>query len=146
MPCSFTALDKVRIEAGLLFYGYDMTEVNTPWEVGLGFTVNKSKGEFRGKAAVMTAKGSEKVNNFCLDIDHSDMVDGGETLLLNGAAVGVINSPCFSHRLGKSLALAHVQPELAIGTTLKVSGNDIATSATIVSSPIYDPEKARTHS
>lgn len=146
MPCSFTALDKVRIEAGLLFYGYDMTEVNTPWEVGLGFTVNKSKGDFRGKSAVMAAKGSEKVNNFCLDIDHSDMVEGGETLSLNGAEVGVINSPCFSHRLGKSLALAHVQPQLAIGTTLKVSGNDFATNATIVSSPIYDPEKARTHS
>ena len=44
MPCSFTALDKVRIEAGLLFYGYDMTEANTPWEVGLGFTVNTAKG------------------------------------------------------------------------------------------------------
>ena len=43
MPCSFTALDKVRIEAGLLFYGYDMTEANTPWEVGLGFAIAKAK-------------------------------------------------------------------------------------------------------
>ena len=52
MPCSFTALDKVRIEAGLLFYGYDMTTANTPWDVGLGFTVS-SKGDYRGKDAAM---------------------------------------------------------------------------------------------
>jgi len=34
MPCSFAALDKVRIEAGLLFYGYYMSEANTPGRSG----------------------------------------------------------------------------------------------------------------
>jgi len=146
MPCSFTALDKVRIEAGLLFYGYDMTEDNTPWEVGLGFTISKSKGDFRGKSAVLAAQGSKKINNVCLDIDHADMVEGGETLSLNGESVGVINSPCYSHRLGKSLALAHVQPGLTAGTVLSVTGDGLETTATIVASPIYDPEKSKTHS
>ena len=145
MPCSFTALDKVRIEAGLLFYGYDMTEDNTPWEVGLGFTVSRTKGDFRGKEALTAAKGSERVNNVCLEIDHPDMVDGGETLSLDGESVGVVNSPCYSHRLGKSLALAHVRPGVAAGTALIVSGDDIDTTATIVASPIYDPQKLRTH-
>lgn len=146
MPCSFTALDKVRIEAGLLFYGYDMTENNTPWEVGLGFTVNKSKGDFRGKSAVLAAKGTQKINNVCLDIDHPDMVEGGEALSLNGEDVGVINSPCYSHRMGKSLALAHVQAGLSVGTSLKVSGEGFSTTATIIANPVYDPQKSRTHS
>lgn len=145
MPCSFTALDKVRIEAGLLFYGYDMTDENTPWEVGLGFTVNMSKGDFRGKAALTAAKGNDKVNNVCLDIDHPDMVEGGETLTLDGQEVGVLNSPCYSHRMGKSLALAHINPGISAGTTLGVSGEGITTTATIVESPIYDPKKSRTH-
>lgn len=145
MPCSFTALDKVRIEAGLLFYGYDMTEENTPWEVGLGFTISRNKGDFRGKDAAMAAKGKEGTNNVCLDIDHSDMVAGGETLSLNGADVGIVNSPCFSHRMNKSLALAHIIPGISVGTVLKLSGGGIETTATIVQSPIYDPEKSRTH-
>lgn len=145
MPCSFTALDKVRIEAGLLFYGYDMTVDNTPWEVGLGFTVSRTKGDFRGKEALMAAKGREKVCNVCLDVDHPDMLAGGETLSLDGESVGVVNSPCFSHRLGKSLALAHVRPGIGAGTALAVSGDGIDTVATIVPSPIYDPEKLRTH-
>ncbi len=145
MPCSFTALDKVRIEAGLLFYGYDMTEENTPWEVGLGFTISRNKGDFRGKDAAMAAKGKEATNNVCLDIDHSDMVAGGETLSLNSADVGIVNSPCFSHRMNKSLALAHIKPGISVGTVLKLSGGGIETTATIVQSPIYDPEKSRTH-
>ncbi len=145
MPCSFTALDKVRIEAGLLFYGYDMTEENTPWELGLGFTVSKNKGDFRGKAAVQAAKGNETVNNVSLDINHPDMVIGGEALSLDGADVGIINSPCFSHRMNKSLALAHIKPGIAVGAVLRVSGDGIETTATVVQSPVYDPEKSRTH-
>ncbi len=145
MPCSFTALDKVRIEAGLLFYGYDMTEENTPWEVGLGFTISTSKGAFRGKEAVMAARGQEAVSNVCLEIDHSDMVAGGENLLLDGEQVGVINSPCYSHRLQKSLALAHIKSGIAVGTRLEVSGDGIATTAAVVQAPVYDPDKAKTH-
>ncbi len=145
MPCSFSALDKVRIEAGLLFYGYDMTEENTPWEVGLGFTVSTNKADYRGKAAVSAAKGAEKISNVCLEIDHTNMVVGGETLLWGGKTIGVINSPCYSHRMGKSLALAHVVPGLAVGTTLSVAGEGLNTKAKIANYPIYDPTKLRTH-
>lgn len=145
MPCSFTALDKVRIEAGLLFYGYDMTEANTPWEVGLGFTVSNNKGDFRGKTASMAAKGKEAINNVCLDIDHPDMVAGGETLSLNGAEIGTVNSPCFSHRMSKSLALAHVNAGTPVGTELQLRGDGLETTCRIVATPIYDPTKSRTH-
>ncbi len=146
VACSFTALDKVRIEAGLLFYGYDMTTEHTPYEVRLGFSVSKSKAGYRGCEALAAARGSEKINNVCLMIDHDDMVNGAEVLSLNGAPVGVVNSPCFSHRLNKSLALAHVSPEAANpGTKLAVAGGDISTTATVVAMPIYDPQKLRTH-
>ncbi len=146
MPCSFATLDKVRIEAALLFYGYDMTEDNSPWEVGLGFTISRNKGDFRGKDAAMAAKGSQTINNVCLDIDHSDMVSGGETLFLDDSEVGVVNSPCYSHRMNKSLALAHIKPGICAGSVLKVSGDCIETTAKVIESPIYDPLKSRTHS
>ncbi|MGV8989179.1 MAG: aminomethyltransferase family protein [Cypionkella sp.] len=145
MPCSFAALDKVRIEAGLLFYGYDMSENNTPWEVGLGFTVSKNKGEFRGKQAVLAAKGKEAITNVCLEVDRQDMLAGGEKLLHDGMKIGVVNSPCFSHRMNRSLALAHVRPGIAVGTVLTVSGDGLNASATVVQSPVYDPGKLRTH-
>ena len=146
MPCSFTALDKVRIEAGLLFYGYDMTIDHTPYEVGLGFTVSRSKTGYRGCEALAAARGNEKVDNVCLVIDHDEMVNGGEVLSLDGVPAGVVNSPCFSHRLNKSLALAHVSPDAAgPGTKLDVAGGGITTTAIVVAMPIHDPKKQRTH-
>ncbi|OED43546.1 hypothetical protein AB833_03520 [Chromatiales bacterium (ex Bugula neritina AB1)] len=146
MPCSFASLDKLRIEAGLLFYGYDMTTDHTPYEVGLGFTVTNGKSGYRGHEALAAAKGHEKIANVCLDIEHPEMVNGEENLILDGTRVGVVNSPCYSHRLGKSLALAHVQPAVSTpGTILQLAGADIQCAATVVAIPVYDPQKARTH-
>ena len=147
MPCSFTALDKVRIEAALLFYGYDMTDEHTPWEVGLGFTIAKNKGDFRGKEAVMASKGQERFLGVGICADHNDMLNGGEVLKLNGEDVGIVNSPGYSHRLGKSLALCHVAPNAAApGTKLDVVSEDIRCAATVEGIPFFDPQKSRTHS
>ena len=146
MPCSFTALDKVRIEAALLFYGYDMTDEHTPWEVGLGFTVAKNKGDYRGKEAVLASEGKERFLGVGIAADHGDMLNGGETLVLNGENVGTVNSPGWSHRLNKSLALCHVSPSAASpGTKLEVVSDDINCGATVEAIPFFDPNKSRTH-
>ncbi len=145
VPCSFTALDKLRIEAGLLFYGYDMTDDHTPWEVGLGFTVNEAKPDYRGKAALLAAKGRERVRNVGLLVAQDEALVGGETLLRDGERVGLVNSPCFSRRMARSLALGHVRPEVAEGTLLRVEGDGIATRAEVARLPFHDPAKARTH-
>jgi aminomethyltransferase len=145
MPCSFTALDKVRIEAGLLFYGYDMTTDHSPWEVGLGFTVNPQKDNFRGKNSVLQAKGNEKVRNIGLVVDHDDMINGAETLSIDGQEVGIVNSPCYSHRMQKSLALGHINANIPIGTKVNVTGDGIETTAIVTSLPFYDPQKLNTH-
>lgn len=146
VPCSFAALDKVRIEAGLLFYGYDMTNAHTPWEVGLGFTIGKDKPNFRGKNALEQSKGHEKLKIVCLEINHTDSLNGGEILKCNEVEVGVINSPCYSHRFKKSLALAHLNPKVTQGSILNLLVSGRETTATIVNSPIYDPKKLRPHS
>ncbi len=146
MPCSFTALDKVRIEAALLFYGYDMTAEHTPWEVGLGFTINANKGDFRGKDAVLASRGKERFRGAGISIDYDDAVTGGEILRLDGQDVGTINSPGYSHRLGKSLALVHLAPQACVpGTKLKVVSDEINTTAVVENIPFFDAGKLRTH-
>ena len=146
MPCSFTALDKVRIESALLFYGYDMNDEHTPWEVGLGFTIAGNKADFRGKQRALASKGKERFLGVGIVADHDDMLNGGETLKLNGEDVGTVNSPGFSHRLNQSLALCHVQPNAATpGTKLEVVSGDINCSATVSAIPFYDPQKLHTH-
>jgi len=66
--------------------------------------------------------------------------------MLNAEEVGVVNSPAYSHRMKKSLALVHVKPEAAVaGITLEVVGDGMSCAATVARIPFYDSEKTRTH-
>ncbi len=146
MPASFGALDKVRIEAALLFYGYDMTDEHTPWEVGLGWSVSRKKDDFRGRDAVFASEGQERFHNVGISIDHGEALAGEETLTLDGEGVGTVNSPGWSHRRQKSWALAHVAPPAAApGTALTVTGDGVSYDARVETIPFFDPEKSRTH-
>ncbi len=146
MPCSFASLDKVRIEAGLLFYGYDMSTDNTPWEAGLGFTISSNKADYRGMQAALASRGKERILPGGIVVEHNESLVGGEVLRLNGADVGVVNSPCYSHRLGKSLALVHLSSEAAKpGTRLDVVSDEFNGSAEVADVPFFDPNKSRTH-
>lgn len=145
LPCSFTCLDKIRVEAALLFYPYDMTKANTPWEVGLDWALSKD-GSYRGKQPVFASKGNEKVKLVGIVARHDDALTGEEKLCKGGEEIGTVNSPAFSHRMNKSLALCHVRPDLSqVGTELVVRGSDLETTATIERIPFYDPAKKRTH-
>ncbi len=146
MPCSFASLDKARIEAALLFFGYDMTAEHTPWEVGLGFTVHRDKGDFRGRQAALESEGRERFVAAGISSAGEEPWAGGEELKLDGNVVGTLNSPCWSHRLGRSLALVHLRPDTAVpGTLLEVSGDEFTGSAVVEAIPFFDPDKTRTH-
>lgn len=122
-----------------------MSQANTPWEVGLGFTINQNKTDFRGSAAVRAARGSEKVRNVGLDVAHTEAAPAGARLTLDGRVVGTVNSPCYSRRLGRSLALGHVDAGTPVGTVLTLETQDLQTTATVIAMPVHDPAKSRTH-
>lgn len=146
MACSFTCLDKIRIEAALLFYPYDMTEENTPWEMGLGWAISRKKPDFMGRDALFAAEGKEKVKFGGVSCDSTtDTLEAGARLLLDGADVGVINSPAYSHRMKRSLALVHLRPDVEVGTVLQLRGESQSLDVTVDPVPFYDPEKTRTH-
>ena len=57
-PLGLDALDMVRIEAGLVFAGYEFCDQTDPFEAGIGFTVPlKSKeDDFVGRDALVERK------------------------------------------------------------------------------------------
>ena len=122
------------------------SSAESPWEVGLGFTVSRDKGDFRGREAVFALEGQERFLMAGIAADHDDALVGGEKLLRKGEEVGVVNSPAWSHRMGKSLALVHLQPDAAApGTRLDVAGDSLECTAVVESIPFYDPDKTRVH-
>lgn len=71
-------------------------------------------------------EGQEKIKLVGLDVQHTESLAGGEQLIFSNEEVGQVKSPVWSHRLNKSLALAHIRPDLSkTGTKIEViNGND----------------------
>jgi aminomethyltransferase len=145
-PISFGGLEMVHIESGLMAYGAEATEQNTPWEVDMGWAVSRNKGDFRGKQALFELEGKEKVKLFGIVAEHDDVVEHGAELSINGQLVGHVTTPAYSRRLGKSLALVHLLPSAAVeGTSLELQGPTIGCSATATRIPFVDPARKRLH-
>src|SRR4029077_6469357 len=52
-PLGLDALDMIRIEAGLIFAGYEFDDQVDPFEAGIGFTVTEDKADdFVGRDAL----------------------------------------------------------------------------------------------
>jgi aminomethyltransferase len=145
LPCGLLSLDMVRVEYGLLFYGYDMDRSNNPFEMGLDSLVALDGPAYIGREALQAihAHGVEK-KLVGLEIDAPEAVGGGTVLDQDGREIGSITSPNYSPLLQKSIALAFVQTPLAtIGRRVTVDDGGTRHAATVARTPFYDPEKKR---
>lgn len=147
IPVSWTCLDIVRVESGLLFFPFDMPHGDTtPWEVRADWTVDLNKADFRGKAAVAASKGKERSFITGLEVASAEAVTPGARVLAGGKDVGVVTSTAFSQHLMKSLAMAQIAPShTALGTAVEINDGGKVSKATVVQTPFYDPLRLRTH-
>ncbi len=143
------ALDVVRVEAGLIFKGYEYEGTEDPLEAGIGFTAPKKKADYVGKAALERRRENPTRALVGLEIDASEPFAHGDEVREGGAPVGVVTSGSRSPLLDKNLALARVGiGHSALGVRLEVAraeGGETA-SATVVRFPFYDPDKTRPRS
>jgi len=142
----------VRIEAGLIFAGYDFSDETDPFEAGIGFTVPlKSKmADFIGREALIRRKEHPSRKLVGLDIEANVDVGHGDGVHLGRAQIGVITSSVRSPILGKNIALARVDiAHSEIGSDLeigKLDGQQKRLPAKIVPLSHYDPKKSRPQS
>ena len=151
-PMGLAGLDLVRIEAGLIFAGYDFSDQTDPFEAGIGFTVPlKSKNtDFVGREALRRRKEHPSRKFVGLEIEGRDPVAHGDCLRIGRAQVGEICSAMRSPRSGQMIALArvdlaHSEPgtEVEVG---RLDGRIKRIAAKIVPFPHYDPKKERPRS
>ena len=146
------ALDMVRIEAGLIFAGYDFSDQTDPFEAGIGFTVPlKSKeDDFIGRDALIRRKEHPMRKFVGLDVDSQVELSHGDCIHVGRAQVGEITSAMRSPLLGKNIALARVDvAHVEVGTPLevgKLDGHQERLPATVVPFAHYDPKKERPRS
>ena len=150
-PMGLQALDMLRIEAGLIFAGYEFTDETDPFEAGIGFAVAAKKEEdFIGKAALERRRANPQRALVGLELAGNEAVGHGDCVHVGRARIGVVTSGTRSPVLKKSIALArldiaHAAPgtEVEIG---KLDGQQKRLPAVVVPFPFYDPQKTRVRS
>ena len=108
----YYALDALRIEQGRRAWGAELGPDETPWEAGLAYAVRLNKrDDFIGRSALLASRGQplrKKLVTLVFD-DAQVYAWGGESISLDGAAVGEISSVGWSPLAGACVALGYVR-------------------------------------
>ncbi len=152
IPAGFAALDKLRIEAGLILFGNEFDGQQDPFEAGIGFAVPlKTKEEdFIGKDILKERKTNPQKKLVGLELIGKEPSGHGDCVHIGRSQVGIVTSGCLSTTLNKNIALCRIDSQYSEpGTKVevgKIDGHQKRISAQVVSFPHFDPKKTRVRS
>jgi len=151
-PLGLEALDMLRIEAGLVFAGYDFSDQTDPYEAGIGFTVplKTKEDDFVGREALVTRKANPQRTLVGLELAGNEPAAHGDGVYRGRSQVGVVTSATRSPLLRKNIALCRLSVQYTeLGSEVevgKLDGQQKRIPATVVRFPFYDPDKTRPRS
>jgi len=149
VPLGLEALDMLRVEAGLIFAGYEFSDQTDPYEAGIGFTVplKTKQDDFIGRDALIKRKANPQRVLVGLELNGDELAANGDCVNVGRNQVGEITSAVRSPILRKNLALCRMAVEYSeIGTEVevgKLDGKQKRLPAKVVPFPFYDPTKSR---
>jgi aminomethyltransferase len=120
------ALNSVRLECGIPWFGFDYDDKQIPHEAGLEHShINYEKGCYTGQEIVERVRSRGHVNRRLTELLFfaAEAPASGAKLLLGGNEIGNVTSSAFSPILGQPVGLGYLRREhSAIGTRMDVSG------------------------
>ena len=150
LPLGLEALDLLRIEAGLIFAGYEFDDQVDPFEAGIGFTVALDGEDFVGRDALLERSAHPQRRLVGLELDGNEVCGHGDDVYVDRRRVGVVTSGMRSPLLRTSIALCRMNVGYSeLGTRVevgKLDGLQKRIPAKVVRFPFYDPEKTRPRS
>jgi aminomethyltransferase len=148
-PYGLAAVESLRIEAGLIFIGYDYFQgLTSPFHMNLDRMIKLDGAGFHGKAALQAELEAGITHRMVtLVIQGEEAPDYDTPVLQHGRGVGRLTSPSAgrSPTVDRIIGMACVEAELAEpGTRVEVTLPDGRLAPAVVDRyPIYDPEKRR---
>jgi 4-methylaminobutanoate oxidase (formaldehyde-forming) len=147
------ALETLRMEKAYRDYGHDIDNLDTPLEVGLGFTVDPKKpADFIGKEAFLRQKEAgiieRRLVQFLLE-DPEPLLHGGEPIYRDGVRVGDIHTANYGHTLGGAVGLGPIKHDGGVTKEYIQNGNfeievvGIHYPARASLRPMYDPKNEK---
>lgn len=143
-----TAILVARTEAGMVMGGYEYDRTISPYECGLGWTVDLDKTQLQGRDALALAKVNASTRLVSLVIDAPAGGLDGARIVADGEEVGKVTMAVRSPALdGRTLALARLHKSYApVGTSVAVASDGDYFDATVHRTPAFDPERIRVKS
>jgi folate-binding protein YgfZ len=127
-PIGYEALNILRLEAGIPWFGYDFEETVIPHEAGLENShISYTKGCYTGQEIVERVRSRGHVNRRRVGVAFSgaDVPPPKTPLLAAGAEVGRVTRAGFSYSLGHPIGMAYVRRENnSPGSRLTWSGGE----------------------
>lgn len=148
-PCGLAARDTLRLEAALPLYGNDIDDTTTVLAAGLEFTIDWSKDDFVGKAALAAeqAAGGPARRRVGFEIVGPGIPRQHNLVFAAGREVGTVTSGSFAPTLQKGLGMAYVDRALtAEGTALEIDVRGRRLPAVVVALPFYRRPANKAHS
>jgi 4-methylaminobutanoate oxidase (formaldehyde-forming) len=143
----YKVLDSLRLEKGYRYYTADVTQLETPYEAGLGFCVDLDKGEFIGREALVRQKQEGLKRKLCslvLDGDEFTQIYGGEVIYHAGKIISRVRSGGYGYTLKKNILYAYLPVELAkSGTRLEVDLIEGSFPGEVTATVLFDPKGER---
>jgi aminomethyltransferase len=138
-PCGLGARDTLRLEAAMPLYGHELNEDLDPLQAGLGWAVKLDKSEFIGREALRKRRDDTSLRRRVgLELDGKRIAREGAAVLKHGQEVGRVTSGTFAPTVGKSIAMAYVDPaHTEPGTACDVDVRGKPAAARVVPLPFY---------
>jgi len=139
----------LRVEAGLIFAGYEFSDQTDPFEAGIPFTVplKTKQDDFIGRDALTKRQSNPLRVLVGLELNGDELATNGDSVNIGRNQVGEITSAVRSPILGKNIALCRMSVEHSEkGTEVevgKLDGKQKRLPAKVVAFPFYDPTKSR---
>ena len=152
-PYGTETMHVLRAEKGYVIVGQDTDGTVTPFDLGMGWIVNPSKGDFIGRRSISradTARKDRKQLVGLLPNDPETLLPEGAQLVVNDTGtipmpmVGHVTSSYRSAPLGRTFALAMLERGQEMhGEKVYAPLEDETIVATVTTPVLYDPEGAR---
>ena len=145
----YKVLDALRLEKGYRYYTADVTQLETPYEGGLGFCVDLNKKDFIGKAALakQKAKGiKRKLCTLVVDGDEFTQIYGGEAVYYDGKVISRVRSGGYGYTLKKNILYAYLPIELAkMGNRFELDLIEGRRFGEVTATVLFDPKGEKLH-
>jgi sarcosine oxidase subunit alpha len=139
----------LRLEKMHILVGQDTDSESNPYDAAMPWIVKLDKDEdFIGRWALERATEREPVGKLVgFTLPNGDVPHEGAAIVVAGGPGGRVTSSRFSRKLGHTIGMAWVPPQLAQdGESIEIADEGKRLIGRVTTSPFYDPDQERLRS